>query len=291
MSDNVENNEDETAASPDDGPRGGERLASARRELQISIEEIAKELHLDEPKVRALERNEFDVLGPPVFAKGYLRKYAELVNVRVDDVIGDYFEMTRAADMPPVVSARAKPRRELSPGPWIAVIVVVIAAVSAYFWFTRLPSPDPAATDPEAAPGVIVPPVDGEAASAEAPGADEATAVDAAQSAEQPIADEPPQQAEPVVEITSSPEIADGQMRMLLTYSGDCWTEVSDATGRSLFFGLGQDGRTVELSGAEPFNVLVGNPGNVSVVVNGEDYPLPPEARPGRPMRLTITGS
>ncbi|MBT8081677.1 MAG: DUF4115 domain-containing protein [Gammaproteobacteria bacterium] len=291
MSDDVENNGDEAAASPADGPRGGERLANARRELKISIQEIAKELHLDERKVRALERNEFDVLGPPVFAKGHLRKYAELVDVRVDDVIGDYYEMTRAAEMPPVVSKRPKPRRELSPGPWIAVIVVIIATVTAYFWFTRSGAPEPVAADPEAVPGIIVPPAMDEAAGDEAALADEEMGVDPAQSAEQPAADAPPQQAQPAAEITSSPEIADGQMRLLLTYSGDCWTEVSDASGRSLFFGLGQDGRTVELSGAEPFNVLFGNPGNVGVVVNGEDYSLPPTARPGRPLRLTITGS
>ncbi len=46
---------------------------------------MAKELHLDEPKVQALEENQFDVLGAPVFAKGHLRKYAELVGVPVDD--------------------------------------------------------------------------------------------------------------------------------------------------------------------------------------------------------------
>jgi cytoskeleton protein RodZ len=291
MSDDVENNGDEAAAGPADGPRGGERLAAARRELQISIQEIAKELHLDESKVRALERNEFEALGPPVFAKGHLRKYSELVNVSVDDVIGDYFEMDRTADMPPVVPMRRKPRRELSPGPWIAVVVVVIATVSAYFWLTRSPSPDPVAADPDAATGVVAPPAADEVTGADAPSGDEEMLDDPAQSAEQPQTDAPSPQAEPAAESTSSPEMADGQMRMLLTYSGDCWTEVSDATGRSLFFGLGQDGRTVELSGAEPFNVLFGNPRNVSIAVNGEDYPLPPAARPGRPMRLTVAGS
>ncbi len=60
----------------DEGPMAGERLRQARHEQQISVLEVAKELHLDEPKVRALERNEFDVLGAPVFAKGHLRKYA-----------------------------------------------------------------------------------------------------------------------------------------------------------------------------------------------------------------------
>ena len=62
-------------------PLGGERLAEARHKEEIPLSDIAKELHLDEFKVEALERNEFDVLGAPVFAKGYLRKYAQLVGV------------------------------------------------------------------------------------------------------------------------------------------------------------------------------------------------------------------
>ena len=100
---------------------------------------------------------------------------------------------------------------------------------------------------------------------------------------------------EPVVEEEAEPAPAPvveaGQLRLLVTYTGDCWTEITDASGRRLLFDLGKDGRTVELSGAEPFNVLFGNPGNVSLRVNGETYALPPTNRPDRPMRLTISGS
>ncbi|MDH4054889.1 MAG: helix-turn-helix domain-containing protein, partial [Gammaproteobacteria bacterium] len=76
MSDEIDNQlvEDDESA----GPKGGERLAEARRALQITVIEIAKELHLDELKVRAMESNDFDVIGAPVFAKGHLRKYAQL---------------------------------------------------------------------------------------------------------------------------------------------------------------------------------------------------------------------
>jgi hypothetical protein len=58
-----------------------------------------------------------------------------------------------------------------------------------------------------------------------------------------------------------------------------------------LLFALGKDGRTVELSGVEPFNALFGNVDNVRLQVNGEEYALPPTDRPDRPMRLTISGS
>ena len=101
MTDDVDQPNEE-AGEQADGPVAGERLLEARHAQQISIDEIAKELHLDEYKVRALERNEFDVLGAPVFAKGYLKKYAQLVGVRADDVIADYYQLNRSASAPPV---------------------------------------------------------------------------------------------------------------------------------------------------------------------------------------------
>ena len=301
MSDDVD--KPESSDGEPQGPRGGERLAAARREQQIAVIEIAKELHLDEHKVRALERNEFDVLGAPVFAKGYLRKYAQLVNIDGDDVLADYYRMNRSAEVPPVVPSRPRPRQELSPGPWIAVIVVIVLAVTAYLWFTR---PDaPAIGNADRA-------VETEAATS--PGTDDAAGQDGAE--QTPVLEEPeqepdagaepepegdlsfepePQSAQPTVappaEETSSPAIAEGQVRVLLTYTGDCWTEVTDATGRRLFFDLGRDGRSVELSGAEPLSVLFGSPGNVEVAVNGNAFALPETARPDRPVRLSISGS
>ena len=58
MSDDVENKREEAVASPEERPRGGELIANSSHELKISIQEIAKEMHLDEDKVSALERNE-----------------------------------------------------------------------------------------------------------------------------------------------------------------------------------------------------------------------------------------
>lgn len=299
MNDDVD--KPENSDNEPQGARGGERLAEARREQQIAVIEIAKELHLDEAKVRSLERNEFEVLGAPVFAKGYLRKYAQLVNVDVDDVLADYYRMNRAVEMPPVVSERQRPRQELSPGPWIAVVVVIIVAAAAYLWFTRPDAPAIGLADPEPAESsaestaqadeeVVVPAVID--AMPEQADTDEIAATAAPESAEPAPAPESSQQpAAAPVEETSSPDIADGQVRVLLTYTGDCWTEVTDATGRRLFFALGRDGRSVELSGAEPLSVLFGNPGNVLVVVNGDDFALPETARPDRPIRLSLSGN
>ncbi|MBT8106719.1 MAG: DUF4115 domain-containing protein [Gammaproteobacteria bacterium] len=277
----------EADRAENEGPVAGERLADARHEQQVSIDAIAKELHLDEYKVRALERNEFDVLGAPVFAKGYLRKYAQLIGVRVEDVLADYYQLTRAAVVPPVIPSRPRPRQELSPGPWIAVIVVLIVAATAYWWFARPAAP------PETEPPAIEAAEAPDTASAEIEPAATLPEPDDTNAGPAEAAAPPVEAATPVpaIEETTSPEVIPGQMRLLLSYTGDCWTEITDANGRRLLFDLGKDGRTVELSGVEPFNVLFGNPGNVTLRVNGEDYALPPTNHPDRPMRLTISGS
>ena len=259
----------------DGGPLAGERLRQARREQQISVLEVAKELHLDEPKVRALERNEFDVLGAPVFAKGHLRKYAQLVGVDEDDVFADYYAMTHTLSMPPIVVGRKKFRRESSPGPWIALIIVIIVAAAAYWWFEMRESasldPEPQSSAETDAPVVLAaaPPVDAPSVSE-----DSTTERDAVpESLPEPVRQLPP----------------DGHINLSISYSGDCWTEISDADGRSLFIGMAYNGRTLELAGKAPISALFGNVDNVSVQVNDDDYSLPTPTSANRRVRLTIS--
>ena len=287
------------------GPRCGERLAAAREELQISIVEIAKELHLDEQKVQALEANDFEPLGAPVFAKGHLKKYAQLVKVDIDDILFDYHKMTRSEGPPPVVSTRKAPKLPASPTPWIAtaVILLVVAAVAVWFFVLR---PEMTIIPPDAEP--VAPPADRLLE-------DTADAVERDAGAERPnpsavltdAAALPDTVDDTAEEDTAEPESADaspeavpvatpaparvaepGQLALTLTFVGDCWTEISDGNGRRLFFDLGRAGRTVNVSGAAPFSVLLGNADNVRLALNGASIPVPDDDRRGQTARFTL---
>ncbi len=274
-------------------PLGGGRLAIARRAHDISAQEIAKELHLDEPTVRALEQNNFAMLGAPVFAKGHLRKYAELVGVPVDDILSEYDQLTRTAGAPPVVGPVRKNLRAISLGPWIAgVVVVIIGALAAYWWFTREAVPPPAPTDTgalaplasdasDAATQVLAEVATGIVSELEpVSGAEELAARETAAASFAPPDSNPESLFEEAVMLP--------QVRVELSFFGDCWAEVSDASGRRLFYDLGTAGRVVALSGDEPLRLLLGDSDNVSIAVEGRDYPIPASARYGPMARLTI---
>lgn len=278
MTDEKDKREEVVTQDESRGPVGGERLAEARRELQIPVIDIAKELHLDEYKVCALESNDFDVIGAPVFAKGHLRKYAQLVKVNEADVMADYYQLNRSTGAPPVIPTRPRQRQMVLPGPWIAAIVVILVAATAYWWYTAREVP-------------IERPVTGEIAPL--PEETEATALqpELVEDGDEPAADEPVVVAEtqpvpPPIDETDSLD-----MRLTVTYLGDCWTEITDASGRRLFFDLGKSGRTVNLSGEAPFNVLFGDAANVNLAVNGASFDIPAADRRGRTARLTITGT
>lgn len=272
MSDEIDNEEGETAEA--EGPRAGERLREARREKDIPVLDIAKELHLDEHKVRALERNDFEALGAPVFAKGHLKKYAELVGIEFDDVLTEYYQINREGPQPLVITPRSRPRRELTPGPWIAVIVIIVIVAAAYWWFAvRTPVVE---LPPEPEPEVSAP-----VEQLDAPM--EETVV-----AEQPEAEMENSEPEPQEPAAPVREPDDGRVRLLVTYTGDCWTEISDADGNRLFFDLGKSGRTINVSGEAPLNILFGDAANVTVQVDGVDRPIAASERRGKTARLTI---
>ena len=276
------------------GPLGGERLAAARRAHEISATDIAKELHLDELKIRALEKNDFAMLGAPVFAKGHLRKYAELVGVSADDVIADYYELNRSTGAPPVVGPARKFRRDISLGPWITGgIIAIIIASTAYWWFSRGPglpfsqaepmrlasfASDTSESRAEETVTVVASQSEVEAAPPEAE--EELPPGNITLASAAPVASEP----DPFVEES----MALPQVHIVLVFTGECWTEVTDAAGRTLYYDLGSAGRVVDVTGDEPLQLVLGDSDKVAIAVDGRDFPIPDSARRGRMARLTI---
>jgi cytoskeletal protein RodZ len=113
---------DATRSVPRAQPAGlglGERLRSARKARAISVAQAADSLRLEESTVLALEEERFGELGAPVFVRGHLKRYAELVGLRPDVVLDAYRIAVPESDALPLISRPREQAEGLSVGPWV----------------------------------------------------------------------------------------------------------------------------------------------------------------------------
>lgn len=97
-------NADEQAAAPEltrnkaDGMTPGEILREGRLAHDYSIDDLCAQTKLGAHTVEALEDNDFDALSQPVFARGYYRQCAKVLDLDVDRLMAAY---TAIAGEPP----------------------------------------------------------------------------------------------------------------------------------------------------------------------------------------------
>jgi cytoskeleton protein RodZ len=272
----------------------GERLAQARRDHSLAIREIAKELNLDETKVRALEENCFDELGAPVFVKGYMRKYAQLVGIPIDDVLADYYKLKPPGEAPSiVVGLPRKAPREISLKSWIiGIAIILLVAGIAWWWFDLKPTTERVTVKSEilaplASERRKEPTVDKDAS---ALSLDDQAMIEIAEESRVSLAVSLPNLIVAEQITADSHALSAMNIELAIAFSGECWTEINDAMGRRLYFDLGTAGQIVTANGVEPLDVLLGKSANVNLQVNGFNYSIPDASRYGNMARLKIYG-
>jgi cytoskeleton protein RodZ len=258
----------------------GELLAKTRRELNISLDDISKELNLDIGKVIALEKNDFDSLGAPVFAKGHLKKYAKFVKADEAQLIADYCQLNQDNEIQPFIAPKKRVYQGTSFIPLYIGIAVIFVLTLMYLFFSNR------STDSEQPVIKEIKPLSNfeELNTKIIPNIEILEEKDETIENNQEILIFPEQ----VPEIEKVIEIPETQLSII--YTGDCWTEVLDTDGNRLFFDLARSGNIVELSGNAPFNILFGDAANAALSVNGKPFDISELDRRGRTARLTILG-
>jgi cytoskeleton protein RodZ len=245
----------------------GARLRSARERKRLTILQAAERLHVDPDTLEALEAENFAALGAPVYVKGHLRHYAELVGESPEALSGLYSEGTRVP--PPDLTRVPKPvaddtGRLVAP----AVIVVIGFAVAGTVWWGLslshrhwliaashpVPITVPAATPVEPDQPVTLTQAGGTASPEASSGRGQAAAAAAAVPAH-------------------------GDIEVMFVYSADSWTEVYDANGRRLLYGLSLGHVTRRLEGVPPLSVLLGDASGVTLEVGGREESFSPFVR------------
>ncbi|HUN71724.1 MAG TPA: RodZ domain-containing protein [Steroidobacteraceae bacterium] len=249
----------------------GARLRGARERSRLTILQAAERLHVDPDILEALEADDFAALGAPVYVKGHLRHYAELVGESPEALFEIYSQGARVP--PPDLTRVPKPvpddtGRLVAP----AVIVVIGFAVAGTVWwglslshrqwFVTASHPVPI-TVPAAAP------VESEPVS---------LTLGAGTAAQKGSAGPVPSSNGRRQAAVTPP--AHGDVYVVFTYSADSWTEVHDATGRRLLYGLSTSPATRKLEGVPPLSVLLGDASGVTVEVGGRTASISRFVRP-----------
>ncbi len=285
-------------------------LSDTREKLGLSQKDVADQLFLTGTFIRYIDEGLFEKIPKQAFIKGYLRSYARVIQLSGDEVVAQY-EAERESQEQIALRGVTEERVGSSAltGPVLqtgvislAAIVLLAILVWAFSGDDEEPLPPPAAMqsiDPQPAivslpsvesrqNGVLVTETEkapmGNAPLAEA-APEVAVVVETA-----PVAETPPvaKEQEPKRVVLESGKdvtierIADdayqyitvdangfGQLEFVLT--GECWIEVEDGDGDSIYGDLNREHDILTVYGVAPFKILLGRASAVALRFNGKE--------------------
>ncbi|CNI09830.1 cytoskeletal protein RodZ [Yersinia massiliensis] len=75
---------------------------------------------------------------------------------------------------------------------------------------------------------------------------------------------------------------------LVMNFTADCWLQVVDASGKTLFSGIQKGGATLNLSGKSPYKLTIGAPGALTITYQGNPVDLSKFIKANRVARLTV---
>lgn len=263
----------------------GQTLARWRAQRGESVSNVAARLRCDVAVIEALEADRFNDLGAPVFARGHLKRYADLLGAPVDELLERWAVVQRQSLAPPDLTSMPRARaRSVDTRVWgrrVGAAAVALVIGLAAWWILKgsgtattptqlaaqaLPPPPPA---PTPLPVAAQPAVAGAATPLST--TPETTPPPAGTTPAVVI----PAQVSTAVSPASAPPVAGDRARLRLAAREDSWVQVVDATGRRLYFGTLRRDNSISLNGAAPLRVLLGRADATSVELAGRPVTVP----------------
>lgn len=115
----------------------GQQLRAARERLGVEVAQAAESMKVDVAVIEALEAGRFFALGAPVFARGYLRHYADYLGEPLEEVTGKYKTLQESANSPDLTKLpqlAGKPNDKARPR-WPLVLVALLLLGAALVWW------------------------------------------------------------------------------------------------------------------------------------------------------------
>lgn len=295
----------------------GQMLSAARVQQNLTQREVAETLHITMHYVNAIEHDEHDKLPGAVFAKGYIKRYAEIMALDETAVMVAYEGLGYASPAAIVHTGRntRKPRR-VGKSLWaVAASAAVFISLFLGLWAwngedadTPAGSLEPALSESPESSGPAQPLTAMPAAPAESDSASRRAAAAVRDPLSLPLAS--PQQAtvdgRAVSGSVNRAEIdernasgldsaepatvveGEGKDTLKLSFSGTSWIEVRDSGDGDRYRELRMAGDVLEIKGVAPFDVFLGDAPRIRLSLNGNDIDLSQEPRIDNSVQLTV---
>jgi cytoskeleton protein RodZ len=291
-------------------------LKEARIAMKLSVEDVASQLNFTVSMVKNIEADLYNEKLPATYTRGYLKNYAKLVGVPVEEVLASYEMLgianSQRAEMQSF-SKKTKREAENNRLMWITYFIVFVLIASTIIWWfqqSQLAStPSQVVSKPQVKNTAITDkkvstvttsteqlssttvaneksPLSAESSSSDVV-LNEQTSVNSEaeltteDAVELPTASSDENDninettAEPTVklldaDVSSKNNVTEQYVKVVFTFSGDCWVNIYDATGERVAWGVKKSGYVMTIEGVPPFNVTLGKPDLVSIVYNDE---------------------
>ncbi|EIS3738938.1 DUF4115 domain-containing protein [Aeromonas hydrophila] len=291
----------------------GQLLRNAREQLGWTREQVASRIHLRLTLIAAIESDTYDKHTSHTFIRGYLRTYAKLVGIPEETILAAYDKL--GLTPPDNIDMQSFSRRSrqqandsrLKVVTWL-VILVLIALSVAWWWQSTArrsagdealaatemgaTSNTPSATVPPAvdvADPVVAPATSAAAATSADPVVSAAATtlpVDASSAvATTAVATSAATATQPAADTVASEPAKVPQLKM--SFTADCWLDVKDAKGKTLFSGLKKANDELVLEGPEPLKFIIGAPMAVNIEYQGKSIDMS-RYNNGRTARLSL---
>jgi cytoskeleton protein RodZ len=284
----------------------GQMLLQARNQLGLSQQDIGNRLNLRVILLANIEADIYDASLPETFNRGYLRAYAKLVNISVEDVLASYEMLSVAkiqcAEMQSFSNITEKEAQN-SRLMWVSYLIVALLIGSTVVWWvqeqgTNKKSPSNTPSSNISPSNVLSSTALSSKVTAESkslPSTVQRTATTSEQAvATVEIAEVGSATREKTIdtkaglvteesavteenianEEAESPPLTPSISQATFTFSGDCWVNIYDATGERVAWGVKKAGYVMSISGKAPFQVTVGKPELAVISFNGQDVDM-----------------
>jgi cytoskeletal protein RodZ len=244
----------------------GDTLAEARRQAGLTVTQVSQRTCIRETIIRGIERGDYSACGGDFYARGHIRSVARAVGADPEPLIREYDQSQgapraiSAADVfEPATPIKIRERRRPN---WSAAMVVALAVLVGFVVYHVVSSGSrakPAASSSGSS-------------GSQHPGTTTHRSVTRHRTRPKP---------------TSSPLPAtlDNDVVIHLSATENCWVMLTTASGRQIYEGIVYAGTTKHWTETQAVSLMLGNPGGVSVSVNGRD-PVP--AGSTQPVTLSL---